>query len=487
MSKIKIIVGALLLAYLGLAVAVCRGETLEVGTYYEFQTILEAVNSAGDGDTIAIYPGNYEGFKYIPNVEHKSLLFIGVGDREDIVIERLEWRYHGVRSCDNLTIGYVRGHLDYVKNCKVTGIGQAAINGEYNGSISNCIVYGSISSVENVINCKVYNGRIEAGYKIANNFITGSPYSGIRGGQIVCDNVVSNCGGLGIESDGIIERNYIGNNKGSGIIARGSRAIIRNNLIINNFAEYGAGIYIYYGNPTIINNTIVGNYATVQGGGIYKRDGGILSPMNCIIYDNTASQFPNITSNIVPQFSCVGSDPSFISESNFRLQKSSSCIGNGEILPIVGDTDLDKTPRIIDGKIDIGCYQGVGGVNPKVEIVKVINKKRKILVKTIVERSEALTNQTVSITIGGQNVCSFQGSWIVKGRKAKLKAVDTNSNVKCVAIIAIDGKKEGQAILKGKRLDKTDYIEEGSQQVIFTIGSKSYNDTLNFIKGKAKQ
>jgi hypothetical protein len=52
-------------------------------------------------------------------------------------------------------------------------------------------------------------------------------------------------------------------------------------------------------------------------------------------------------------------DPHFVdtAANNFHLQADSPTIAAGAIEVPVGELDLDGSPRVKSGKIDIGCYQ----------------------------------------------------------------------------------------------------------------------------------
>ncbi len=94
-------------------------------------------------------------------------------------------------------------------------------------------------------------------------------------------------GGIYAGGEIIIKNNVISDNsasKGGGIYASGN---IINNLIHNNTAGEGGGIY---GSGNIINNTIVNNssYGEGGGGGIKCIDDAII--INTIIYGNSATE-----------------------------------------------------------------------------------------------------------------------------------------------------------------------------------------------------
>ncbi len=131
----------------------------------------------------------------------------------------------------------------------------------------------------------------------------------------------------------------------------------------------------------------------------------------------------------------------------------------------------------LNGLVSGGTYFGAR---------KVINKKRKIFAKALVSRTAPLINQTVSFIIDGETNCQFSGTWIVKKKSSKLKAEDAIRNVKGKVKIFTAGKKAGTIILKGRRNDKSTYIETGEKTVVLLVGTETYEYTLTFVKGKAK-
>jgi len=166
--------------------------------------------------------------------------------------------------------------------------------------------------------------------------------------------------------------------------------------------------------------------------------------------------------------------------------------GNDEILQTITPTgnsaNFDDNAGIANGDYAWGWIDsiGVGGGDdePGKGILKVINKKRKILLKAVIGTTN-LVNQTVFVSIGGSNVCEFSGTWDVKKKAALLKAEDVTRNLSCKAKIKTSGKKAGAIVVKCKRNDKSDYIELGEKSIILKIGSDIYGESLEFIKGKA--
>jgi len=171
-----------------------------------------------------------------------------------------------------------------------------------------------------------------------------------------------------------------------------------NNLIEHNEALFfGGGVANIEAGPVYVNNTIVYNFS-VYGGGFYVKDSIVPNLFNTILWGNTASAFGHqvylwdyyATANF---FFCdvqggkdgfAGSgggtgyhgeyqnnlelSPSFIDSLgyDYHLSAISPCIDNGTtdtsglLLP---EFSLDHTPRILNGRIDMGCYETLTSYN----------------------------------------------------------------------------------------------------------------------------
>lgn len=145
---------------------------------------------------------------------------------------------------------------------------------------------------------------------------------------------------------------------------------IYRNLIINNAASYGGGIYLSGSQFEVMNNTIIGNSADEAGGiGSFTADQTTFSPLikNNIIADTRSGSgilewagatmgFNNLWNNLPndyletsPGEGDVFADPQFIGGEPFdyHLQAGSPCIDAGDL---ESPMDRDNT------RIDIGCY-----------------------------------------------------------------------------------------------------------------------------------
>lgn len=168
----------------------------------------------------------------------------------------------------------------------------------------------------------------------------------------------------------LLEANEIRGNAatddGGGIwLANGGAILLVNNLIAENSAPNGGGLYVR-GSGTILNCTITGNLASSEGGGLYYGDGGgELTIANSILRGNLAPSSPELFytggvqsisySNVGggwPGLGNLDADPRFADANagDYRLAGDSPCIDAGDngMVPLEIETDLAGESRFID-------------------------------------------------------------------------------------------------------------------------------------------
>ncbi len=209
------------------------------------------------------------------------------------------------------------------------------------------------------------------GFTITNGYA--SYGGGIRGNStaaaimynIIKDNTAYMGGGIytcnGLIKNNVIKNNiahsdfqYVENAEGGGL--HHCDGTIQNNLIFNNAAQYrGGGLNHCCGR--IENNTIYKNTAGSFGGGLFECEGEI---KNCIIWGNEASITPQMHPRQSGSYCCVeggstslgniNTNPDFVDPAafNLHLKSTSPCIDTGE--PVLELTnDIDNDPRPING------------------------------------------------------------------------------------------------------------------------------------------
>ena len=194
------------------------------------------------------------------------------------------------------TNGLVKANEILLNQCKSTnGVsvgGGIRLLGGTTIILSNNIDQNSSISTVNYsfaggISCSAANTIIDSN-KIIANYIASS----------------AECYGAGIYFDldnnnywAVVKNNYISDNHhtngtcyGGAIGCWTSSPDIFNNIIVNNFADYGGALHAFNNSrPKVINNSITGNNATQAGGGLYAENSTTkVFLMNTILWNNNA-------------------------------------------------------------------------------------------------------------------------------------------------------------------------------------------------------
>ena len=134
-----------------------------------------------------------------------------------------------------------------------------------------------------------------------------------------------------------------------------NQCLVRNNSAGNISSKTGAGGGT--AGSTLNNCTVVYNTAGYYGGGTYDGKAN-----NCIIYYNTATYETDCMSvaeyscmSVSVVGSCITAEPRFID--GFKLGPDSPCIDRGNNEHVQGETDLDGSPRVAYGTVDMGAYE----------------------------------------------------------------------------------------------------------------------------------
>jgi predicted outer membrane repeat protein len=209
---------------------------------------------------------------------------------------------------------------------------------------------------------------------------------------------------------------------GGGMYSNSGNPTLINCTFINNSArDYGGGMYSWGGSPILTNCTFTRNSSDILGGGIYYGDatsatltnctfsgnsadyggGGIYTPSgikmtNCILWANWSrggmyerAQVVSWSLRSSVNYCCIqgltgnfggvgntGSDPMFVGEPSsgpdgvwgtvdddfidLHLSCVSPCLdaGTNVTTPPLPSTDPDGNPRIVNGTVDMGAYEG---------------------------------------------------------------------------------------------------------------------------------
>jgi len=211
------------------------------------------------------------------------------------------------------------GGAYYATLNKCTFIGNSARlgGGAYDATLNKCILSSNSATADGggACNSTLYNGTLN-----------GNSASNSGGGA--CDGTLHNC---------TLSCNSASSGGGA------CRSILSNCTLSGNLADWGGG-----------------------------ANSGALK--NCIVYYNSAPNGPNYCYGNL-EYSCTTplpegagnftNAPLFVNTNgwcNLRLQTHSPCINRGNSAYAPGLTDLDGSPRIAGGRVDIGAYefQGAG-------------------------------------------------------------------------------------------------------------------------------
>ncbi len=255
---------------------------------------------------------------------------------------------------------------------------------------NRCPVYGGAVAVHDqngsIINCRIVSNACSSaggGFwfwksgQIINSVVSGnSARSG--GGGVAQGGLVENCEITGNWSTNPMNSSYGGG--GLKTLLYTNHVIIRNCLVANNRTfSYGAGIYAgtdpgftnFVENCTIVSNVVVGGS---RDGIFVNAIGGVLVMRNTIVYHNGAQNWYVGSGAITGDYSCTtpiaglagtgnftnAPDLAAMPAGNFRLAKTSPCIDAGaNAVWMATARDLDGHRRVINQKVDLGCYEFV--------------------------------------------------------------------------------------------------------------------------------
>ena len=139
-----------------------------------------------------------------------------------------------------------------------------------------------------------------------------------------------------------------------------------NTLIAGNKSTAKGGAIYAAGEDEYINCTIVGNESK-DGPAAYVSANSTLTLVNTILAKNSATAADSYTSATTCFFDSDG-DPKLVKagkEFAFWPKPKSPCVGTGTVLEWMSDEtdarskDLAGLPRLTDGKVNIGCYEGI--------------------------------------------------------------------------------------------------------------------------------
>ncbi len=374
-------------------------------------TIQEAVDAAGEGDTVLVAEGEYRLAAQI-SIAKAIVLRSNMGPDRTLLNgqnnTRCLWISNSVAVVDGFKIwrGYERGG----------GLAGGVVM--IGGTLSNCIVQYSFpegrlvycSSGGLVTDCQIGPSSAVvdkgAGVYLTDSQLRNSVISGMRyqycsapygAGVYAVSSTISGCtissngacragGGVYLDSCEADRCIIMGNSAGYGFGSAGlgggifaTNSVIRNSLIAGNRASNGSGSTgdgtvpgfgggVYLSGGSLLNCTVTGNTA-YGGGGVYVESGGVRNsilyfnsgPSNANWYNLGEGTFDHVCTT--PDPGGVGilvEDPQFVDRTNgnYRLGPASPCADAGVNEDWMLDArDLDDNPRIVNGTVDLGALE----------------------------------------------------------------------------------------------------------------------------------
>jgi hypothetical protein len=257
-----------------------------------------------------------------------------------------------------------------------------------NGGGAYCPAGTTVTLSGNTFNGNSANGSGGGAYcygaiTLSNNTFTANSAGTSSGGGASCSSGVTNP--ITISGNTFLQNTAV---SGGGIYATGPNINLLDNLVANNTgtntSSQGGGIWVDASTKlNMINNTVTGNTTPGSGGGVAFIVTGtveLLNVYNNIIWGNSATvsggdvylsgtgqkkvfDFNDADSlygvwdiavsnlDVSPQFfNPVGAD--------YHIQSTSPCLNAGTNgAPSLPATDLDGSPRIVNGTVDLGCYE----------------------------------------------------------------------------------------------------------------------------------
>ena len=253
-------------------------------------------------------------------------------------------------------------------------------NDSYKATVRDCVFKsnagGGVYGKADVSNCVFISNSAEKGAGVAAYLKSSTllPQSVVCTDCVFSNNTATSMGSVGwygkfincrMEHNAVTGTTGTGTRLGQGTLY-GSSAY--NSLIANNTSmRKGGGIYVV-GACELVNCTVVSNAsvngATIDGDG---AAGSTLTLVNTIFAKNSATA-PDIATSATTCFFDSDGDPKLVKagkEFAFWPKPNSPCIGTGTVLEWMSDEtdarskDLAGLPRLTDGKVNIGCYEGI--------------------------------------------------------------------------------------------------------------------------------
>jgi hypothetical protein len=358
----------------------------------EYATIQAAIDNCNDGDVVIVAPGTYigDGNRDI-DFKGKAITVRSANPKDPKLVAAT------VVDCNGTEAEPYRGfyfHSGENQNSVLDGL---TISNGYSGSPGSSRSQGGAilcdGAAPKILNCIITDNHARSGGGICCNEAADVAIINCTIEHNTCD--YSGAGIKCLRSSALITRCVVARNSttgrfretgwGAGINCSHCDAMIADCLVFDNVCSYvGGGFDCSYSSARLSNCTFAGNSAE-WAGGIYSGYYGDAKITNCIVWENTATEGPQIrvgpgydvsvrysdvqggqaNVSISPTATLRWADgnidmaPGFVdpAANDYHLSANSPCIEAGDPNHVLfpGEADIDGHQRIVNGRVDIGA------------------------------------------------------------------------------------------------------------------------------------
>lgn len=294
-----------------------------------------AIDLAYDGETVFVAPGIYEPISIVG----KRLDIRATGGRDETVIDG-----GGTARCANLGVAGDAGTFLSGFTLRNGFVSDNNGGGVIGGVLSNCVVTANVASNSYCYGGATYDTDLYDCVVFANTSIgVYSAYAGASYNRKAYRTAFSN---NTARSNGAVYG-------GAAYNMTTYDCLFVGNSAHGEGSTPGKGGAVYYGSH--YNATITRNSADAEGGGAWN-----VNLYNAIVYGNVTASGTYKEMYSSREYIVCTNDPQFVNADagDFRLAVGSPCINFGNNDNAQRAIDIAGNPRIQDGKVDLGCYEG---------------------------------------------------------------------------------------------------------------------------------
>lgn len=354
--------------------AICGILTVGLGGGYNYPNIQDAVNAAGSGDTVLVYPGTYQGSKNRDiDFKGKAITVCSSGGPASTIIDcqgaGRGFYFHTGENRSSLLEGFTIKN-GYVDNAHGGGIYCS----EASPTISNCILSNNTAH-QSIAGQMAFGGGMYCLGEASKPSVKDCVFTGNNGawGGGFCSTMysqpeIANC---------VFNENSSAGLGGAIFNVGSSDLTLKNCIISRNNANRAGGIWNHTSSLKMINCTLSENNATDFGGGLYNEEASAIVT-NCILWQNTSRSGDEIyteNASLLVQYSNVkggwaglgniDANPLFEGTDDYRLLSNSPCIDAGIDAGIYTDILGNMRPYDFPGvdnngslpEFDMGAYE----------------------------------------------------------------------------------------------------------------------------------